>query len=170
MRITQWGEYGISCAASIAAQEKAGRQAVTASNIADFQSIALDYAQQILQRLRRKDLIRSIRGPQGGYHLSRPASQISLYEILIATEGDTFIATCNSAPLHRQLQVGVFDLDLRPLWFALKQHIDDFLKRYTLEHVAMNTTGFSTIAPESVPPSVVEAGPGSIDEAMKPLV
>src|SRR5690606_3493579 len=69
MRITQWGEFGVHCTVYIAERHRAGAATVTAAEIADAQGIDPQYTQQILQRLRRKGLITSVRGPQGGYRL-----------------------------------------------------------------------------------------------------
>ncbi len=141
MRITQWGEYGIHCATFIARLEKQGTKAVPAADIAADQGIALDYAQQILQRLRKNKIVQSIRGPQGGYKLCRPASEITLQDIIVASEGDTFEVICETKPLNSDRCMPNAHCNLRPLWFALKDHVNAFLGRYTLEQVVEDTLG-----------------------------
>jgi Rrf2 family transcriptional regulator, iron-sulfur cluster assembly transcription factor len=141
MRITQWGEYGIHCAAFIASKEKEGATAVPAADIAADQKIALDYTQQILQRLRKNNIVKSIRGPQGGYKLSRAAKDITLHDILIASEGDTFEVICETKPVHKDCCAPGGHCNLRPIWHALKQHVNSFLTKYTLDAVVNNETG-----------------------------
>ena len=67
---------------------------VTVREIADRQDISGKYMEQIIGVLTRSGLLRSIRGAQGGYHLSRPAQEITVGMILRATEGDLAPAEC----------------------------------------------------------------------------
>lgn len=139
MRITQWGEYGIHCAAFIALRQKEGAKSVSAQEISESQNIDIQYAQQILQRLRRNDIVQSIRGPQGGYHLSRPPSEVSLKEILQAAEGDTFEIICEAKPINDQRCTPESTCALRPIWQQLKVHINDFLGSISLASLIENT-------------------------------
>lgn len=76
---------------------------VTVREIADRQDISGKYMEQIIGVLTRSGLLRSIRGAQGGYHLSRPAQEITVGMILRATEGDLAPAECvrNDVPCGR---------------------------------------------------------------------
>ena len=132
MHITQWGEYGVHCATFIAQRQQAGADAVPAVEIAEAQKIPVDYAQQILQRLRKNSIVKSVRGPQGGYLLTRPATEISLRDILVAAEGDTFQVICDAKPLNAERCAPGGQCNLRPLWFGLRKHVDEFLQKYTL--------------------------------------
>ena len=67
---------------------------VTVREIADRQDISGKYMEQIIGVLTRSGLLRSIRGAQGGYHLSRPAQEITVGMILRATEGDLAPVEC----------------------------------------------------------------------------
>jgi len=68
---------------------KNGRyQPVPAKNIAKFYEIPLDYLLKVLQQLARAGILLSIRGPQGGYKLTKEAREISLREVVEAVEGD----------------------------------------------------------------------------------
>jgi Rrf2 family iron-sulfur cluster assembly transcriptional regulator len=133
MRITQWGEYGVHCAAFIAHREAKGSGPVGAQEISHAQGIALDYAQQILQRLRKGGIIDSVRGPQGGYKLARQPQTITLRDILIASEGDTFEVICDTKPLSLERCNESAFCALRDVWTDLKAHVDSFLITHTLE-------------------------------------
>lgn len=133
MRITQWGEYGVHCLMFIGEQQKNGAIAVNAADIAAAHEIALDYAQQILQRLRKAGLIVSMRGPSGGYKLGRTADQITLKDILTASEGDTFEVICETKPIHPEKCSSDGACSLRSVWFELKDHVNTFLTSKTLE-------------------------------------
>mgnify|MGYP001415216256 CR=1 FL=1 len=144
MRITQWGEYGIHCAAYIAAQEKLGAVSVSAQDISDSQMIDIQYAQQILQRLRKNNIVKSIRGPHGGYKLSRPASDISLCDLLQAAEGDTFELICEQRPINSTRCTPDSACSLRPVWQKLKTHINGFLQSVKLEELLNDSLGHET--------------------------
>ncbi len=139
MRVTQWGEYGIHCAAYIGKRLKDGAASVPAAEIAQSQGIALDYAQQILQRLRKNNVVVSVRGPSGGYKLAKDAANITLKDVLAASEGDTFEVICDSKPLNSERCSGGKNCNLRPIWFALKDHVNDFLSRYSLADIIDNS-------------------------------
>ncbi len=132
MRITQWGEYGLHCSLQIARREGEGAATIGAAEIADEQGIALEYAQQILQRLRRGSIIESVRGPHGGYKLSRPATEITVGHVLTAAEGDTFEVICDSKPLNTERCHAGNLCNLRVLWHELRDHVNEFMDTRTL--------------------------------------
>jgi Rrf2 family iron-sulfur cluster assembly transcriptional regulator len=135
LKITQWGEYGVHFCAFIAKQHSLGNGAVSAQEIALSQQIAADYAYQILHRLKKYGIIKSVRGPKGGYKLAAPPASITLYSILQAAEGDIFEVLCENKPISSQRCSPGATCGLRPVWYALKEHISDFLKNYTIEHI-----------------------------------
>lgn len=132
MRITQWGEYGVHCLVFIAERHRAGQATVSASEIAAAQDIDPLYAQQILQRLRRTGLIASVRGKQGGYKLGRLEEEITLGDILVAAEGETFTVICDAKPLSSSRCGDDSDCGLRGIWHDLRDHVDQFLSMHTL--------------------------------------
>lgn len=135
MRITQWGEYGVHCCIFLAQQHELGRQTLSAAEIAESQTIDLQYTQQILQRLRKNGIVQSVRGPQGGYRLSRAAAEITLLDILVAEEGETFQIICETKPLTSERCSPGALCNLRPVWYELREHIDDFLQNITLDQL-----------------------------------
>ena len=133
MHITQWGEYGIHCTVFIARQLENGQATVRAAEIAESQNIPLDYTQQILQRLRKAGLVVSVRGPSGGYKLEKKPEEITLYDIVVAAEGDTFEVICETKPLNME-RCGIgANCNLRPIWIGLKQAVNSYLSEVTLK-------------------------------------
>lgn len=133
MRITQWGEYGILCTVEIARGQQAGLKTVGAQQIADAQHIQLEYAQQILQRLRKGGVIESLRGPQGGYMLAREPEQITLLDILTASEGETFEVICITKPIDAERCHHNYSCGLRGIWFDFREYVDTYFKRFTVK-------------------------------------
>ena len=148
MRISQWGEYGVLFSLYLAKKAEEGNPVVGAAELAAAQEIAVHYAQQILQRLRRGSVIASVRGPQGGYQLARSAKQISLLEILVASEGASFEVICETKPLDLpgcRNGHGPEKCPLRPVWFDLKKHINQFLAEYMLDDLVHAKSAFPQI-------------------------
>jgi Rrf2 family cysteine metabolism transcriptional repressor len=140
MRITQWGEYAthfcIYFARHTSSIHSASRTSITATEIAKEHGIDQLYAQQILQRLRKGNLIKSIRGAQGGYQLSRPPAEITLKDILSAAEGETFEMICDSKPINETKCAPTGLCSLRDVWRDLKTEIDSFLESKRLSDLA----------------------------------
>lgn len=134
MRVTRWGEFGIHCCVSLARHYQQGP--IGAQEIADEQQIPIQYTQQILHRLRKGGVIKSARGPHGGYRLSREPDMITLREILAAAEGQTFSVVCDDKPAYRDCNELRGACGLRQVWGDLKRTIDDFLDAKTLAALA----------------------------------
>ncbi len=127
MRITKWGEYGILCCVYLA--QKGQEACVGASELAEHQSIPLQYTQQILQRLRKGGVIASVRGPGGGYRIARSPEKITLKEIMDAAEGYTFQVICEVKTVPC---VNGADCALRALWYDLREAVDQVLEQRSL--------------------------------------
>jgi Rrf2 family protein len=110
-----------------------GNGSVPLSAIAERQQISLAYLEQIFLRLRRAGLVESARGRSGGYRLGRPATVISVGEIMAAVDEDMRMTRCggeDSVPCmagKRCLTHG--------LWDALGESITAFLHGVSLQEV-----------------------------------
>jgi Rrf2 family iron-sulfur cluster assembly transcriptional regulator len=135
MRVTKWGECGILCSLYLA--ERYGAPPVGAAEIAETQGLDLPYTQQILQKLRKGEVIESARGPKGGYTLQRKPDEITLKDILYAVEGDTFQIICDHHPLHPDAMHPTLcatreSCGLHGVWQDLRAAIDKLLEERTL--------------------------------------
>ncbi len=92
LRLTSRIDYGIRALARLA--ESSPRGVMTAIQLSEVEQIPVQFLEQILVSLRRAGLIRSIRGPGGGYTLARPANQITLKEVFEVLEGPTVLVKC----------------------------------------------------------------------------
>ena len=104
---------------------------VKIKDIANRQGISGKYLEQIISILSRAGYVRSIRGNQGGYYLSKPAAEYTVGMILRVTEGSLAPVDCLSGednPCTRQLAC----VTLR-LWRELDEAIKGVVDRYTLE-------------------------------------
>lgn len=130
MRVTTWAEYGVICALNLA--KRASATPVTGRDIAAQERLPADYVEQILLRLRRAEVIKSTRGAHGGYMLARPAAEISLRDVIHASELETFDLHCISHPVEEDRCSASHNCSIRPVWMMLQRKIDDVLSSVTL--------------------------------------
>ncbi|MDB4876317.1 MAG: transcriptional regulator, Rrf2 family [Gemmatimonadetes bacterium] len=126
MRITTLAEYGVICALHLARRSTEGP--ITGREIAAVERLPGDYVEQILLRLRRAGIVRSTRGAHGGYALAKPADQISIRDVIEASETTTFDLHCVSHPVGEERCSTSHTCSIRPVWMLLQRKIDDVLE------------------------------------------
>jgi Rrf2 family protein len=122
VRITTLAEYGVICALHLA--RRAAEGPITGREIADVERLPGDYVEQILLRMRRAGIVASTRGAHGGYALGRPADQISIRDVIEASEMTTFDLHCVSHPVEEERCSSSHNCSIRPVWMLLQQKID----------------------------------------------
>lgn len=124
MQVSTKTEYGLRCLLSLA---KAGDDAaLTLAQMVNRERVPKPYAQQILVKLRRAGLVRSIRGIQGGFALAKPSNEISVAHIVRALEGVPFENTCGH--FNSRSDCGrLGDCSIRPVWNLISQRLWDTL-------------------------------------------
>jgi Rrf2 family protein len=130
VRITTWAEYGLICALHLA--KRAGEGPITGREIAAGERLPADYVEQILLRLRRAGLVNSTRGARGGYSLSKAPDEISVREVIAASELATFDLHCVSHPVGEERCSEAQSCSIRPVWMLLQRRIDDVLESVRL--------------------------------------
>lgn len=94
MRLSTKSRYGLRAMFDIAFN--CGNAPTQIQDISRRQHISQRYLEQIFQSLKKGGILRSKRGPQGGYILAREPHEITLQEIIQATEGDLLLVECAS--------------------------------------------------------------------------
>jgi len=130
------------CSLQLAKRHGSEDEAIGAAEIAEHNLIPIQYTQQILQRLRKGGIIDSIRGPKGGYKLVASPELISIKQILVAAEGDTFQIICESSITATFCAPGN-TCGLRAIWTDLRNVIDQFLDSRSLAWLLENTVAAS---------------------------
>lgn len=123
--------------AVMAMVELAGRapeEPVRLAELAEAQEITLPYLEQIFSKLKQAGLVRAVRGPGGGYVLSRASAAIYVGEIVSAVEESTKMTRCNNHSNHGCMNAGARCLT-HDLWEGLEKHINDYLHSLTLADV-----------------------------------
>jgi len=132
MRVTTWTEYSLIIALHLAKRGAAGAGPVAAREIADVERLPGDYVEQILLRLRRAALVESVRGAKGGYRLARAPSEISVLQIMSASEHQTFEMNCESHQVDPERCHPASSCSIRPVWAALQQRVDELLSSISI--------------------------------------
>ena len=143
MKLSTKGRYAVTALADIAlqgavpqdgAKPDAVARHVSLSEIAERQDISLAYLEQLFARLRRAGLVDSVRGPGGGYRLSRPAAKVRIADIMAAVDERLNAMGCEGKEGQSCSGARAHCLT-HDLWEQLSAHVHVFLSRTTLADV-----------------------------------
>ena len=130
MRITTLAEYGVICALHLA--RRVGEGPITGKELAARERLPVDYVEQILIRLRRAGIVKSTRGAHGGYALAQAPEDISVRDVIAASELQTFDLHCVTHPVEEERCSASHTCSIRPVWVMLQQKIDSVLESVRL--------------------------------------
>ncbi|HED17294.1 MAG TPA: Fe-S cluster assembly transcriptional regulator IscR [Gammaproteobacteria bacterium] len=129
MRLTTKGRYAVTAMLDLALHFEKGP--ISLADISERQGISLSYLEQLFTRLRRAGLVRSTRGPGGGYSLSRNADDIPVADVIVAVDEKVDTTRCGG--------LGNCQDDERclthDLWVDLSEQIYSFLNGISLAQV-----------------------------------
>lgn len=144
MKITALEEYGLRCMVLLA---RNGRQhMLTIPEIGLLERLSVPYTGKLLMLLKKANLVAAARGRRGGYHLARPATEITLKNIFAALGDPVFGSShCN--------RYGTGDgnggncvhencCTVKTVWDSFHHLIDDYLEKLTLADLIENSPGF----------------------------
>lgn len=131
MKVSTKGRYALRMLLDLAQNQQEGYIAL--KDIAARQSISKKYLEQIVMALNQAGLLISNRGFQGGYRLSREAGQISLYDILKATEDSMAVVNCLAGPENTCPRR--FECDTLAVWEGLNEVMERYMRSVTLQSI-----------------------------------
>jgi Rrf2 family iron-sulfur cluster assembly transcriptional regulator len=126
MRLTAKGRYAVTAMLDLAVRKDVGP--VSLADISERQGISLSYLEQLFAKLRRQELVKSVRGPGGGYLLSRQANEIFVAQIVDSVDENVDATKCAG---RADCQGGETCLT-HELWTDLSQQIHQFLSSIDL--------------------------------------
>lgn len=135
MKLSTKGRYAMVALADIALQPEGSL--VSLGDISQRQSISLPYLEQLFVKLRRAELVTSVRGPGGGYRLSRSTSDIRVVEVLAAVD-ETVDAMHKGAGASGGASGSRAQSLTNRLWESLSAHVYVFLHQTRLSDVIAN--------------------------------
>ena len=131
VRVSAKADYALRACVELAATEGAG--AVKGERIAQAQEVPLKFLENILGDLRHAGVVRSQRGVEGGYWLARPATEITLAEVIRAVEGP--LANVRGVRPDAVEYQGAAE-PLKEVWIAVRASLRSVLEAVTLADVA----------------------------------
>lgn len=139
MRLTTKGRYAVTAMLDLALHAQDGP--VSLADISERQGISLSYLEQLFAKLRRKQLVSSVRGPGGGYQLSRGDAQIFVAQVVDAVSESLDTTRCHN---KGDCQNGEKCLT-HHLWSDLSDQIHEFLSTISLADL-MNKREIQVVA------------------------
>lgn len=130
MKLSTKGRYGVRAMVDLAINYS--ESPVSIKSIAGRQNISELYLEQLFSPLRKAKLIKSVRGAQGGYVLSKHPKEISVSDIIDVLEGPIEISSCIDSGECNNMEV----CPSRLLWEKIKNSIDEVMKSITLQDMA----------------------------------
>ncbi|HEY9381350.1 MAG TPA: Fe-S cluster assembly transcriptional regulator IscR [Burkholderiales bacterium] len=126
MRLTTKGRFAVTAMLDLALNS--GHGPVTLAGISQRQHISLSYLEQLFGKLRRHNLVESVRGPGGGYYLACPAEQISVADIIVAVDEPLDATQCGGKEnCHDDNRCMTHDL-----WSKLNEKMYEYLESVKL--------------------------------------
>ena len=130
MKLTSKGRYAVMALADLAKFNNINP--VSLRDISLRQGISLDYLEQIFSKLRKKEIVQSVRGNQGGYVLNKKANEIKLTNIFDAVDEKVKTVQCK-----KESKKGCHGKPIKclthNLWDELENHINEFFEKKSLE-------------------------------------
>ena len=154
MRLTTKGRFAVTAMADLA--ERHGNGPVTLASISERQKISLSYLEQLFGKLRKHNIVIAVRGPGGGYYLARPASMITVADIIVAVDEQIDATLCggkancddNKQCSTHDLWMGVNEILHKYMAaFSLQQLVDDHSKARPAVMPVTITLGKSNVKP-----------------------
>jgi Rrf2 family protein len=131
MHVTAKADYAVRAVVELANSSQAAPRKV--DEIAQAQSIPVSFLENILTQLRSSGIVRSQRGPEGGYWLAKPPEEVNLADIIRAVEGP-LVGVRGQRPEEIEY-VGSAE-SLQPVWIALRANLRKVLEHVTVAQVA----------------------------------
>ncbi|HEY5715687.1 MAG TPA: Fe-S cluster assembly transcriptional regulator IscR [Psychromonas sp.] len=130
MKLTSKGRYAVTAMLDVAIKEHGGP--VPLADISERQGISLSYLEQLFSKLRKNQLVSSVRGPGGGYKLGKQRNEISVAMIIDAVNESVDVRKCSGKDGCREDGVQCLT---HSLWEQLSDRISTFLDDITLEEL-----------------------------------
>lgn len=141
MNITTKCRYALQAVMDLAISNSAVGRRVSVVDIAKRQNIEVSYLEKILVELRNAELLCSKTGPQGGYHLAKSATEMTVREVLMAVSDNHKLTRCSRQKTPGGCLENSEVCIAHKFWKKLERHIADFMMDYTIHEVCYGKEG-----------------------------
>ena len=157
MRLTTKGRFAVTAMVDLGMRHGSGP--VTLAEISGRQKISLSYLEQLFGKLRRRQIVDSVRGPGGGYCLARDMATLTVSEIILAVDEPIDATQCGGKENCKDEEKCL----THDLWANLNQRIFDYLGSVTLRQLVENQR-----AKESGVAPIQDMRPGAVKRPVVP--
>jgi Rrf2 family protein len=141
MHVTAKADYAVRAVVELASSEQGVPRKV--DELAQAQAIPVSFLENILTQLRSSGIVRSQRGPEGGYWLAQPADEVSLAQVIRAVEGP-LVGVRGQRP--EEITYSGSAESLQQVWIALRANLRAVLEHVTVEQVAQGRLPADVVA------------------------
>ncbi len=132
MRLTTKGRFAVTAMIDLAMRQHHGP--VTLAGISQRQEISLSYLEQLFGKLRRHEIVESVRGPGGGYNLARRSEDITVADIIIAVDEPLDATQCGGQEnCHGEREASGARCMTHDWWATLNAKMVDYLDSVSLK-------------------------------------
>jgi Rrf2 family transcriptional regulator, iron-sulfur cluster assembly transcription factor len=131
MRLTTKGRFAVTAMIDLALRQDQGP--VTLAGISQRQRISLSYLEQLFGKLRRHEIVESVRGPGGGYNLARRAGEVTVADIIIAVDEPLDATQCGGKGSCEGTKQNDGHCMTHELWSTLNQKMVEYLDSVSLQ-------------------------------------
>jgi Rrf2 family transcriptional regulator, iron-sulfur cluster assembly transcription factor len=131
MRLTTKGRFAVTAMIDLALRQEQGP--VTLAGISQRQHISLSYLEQLFGKLRRHEIVESVRGPGGGYNLARRAEDVTVADIIIAVDEPLDATQCGGKGACEGTKQHDGHCMTHELWSTLNQKMVEYLDSVSLK-------------------------------------
>ncbi|HEY2776147.1 MAG TPA: Rrf2 family transcriptional regulator [Candidatus Binatia bacterium] len=137
MHITAQEEYGLRCLLRVAMHESG--EPMRTQEVAAAEGLSLEYAAKLMRTLKNQGFVESTRGAAGGYHLARPASEISVWQVLEELGGPLYEEKfCDAHTGSQRSCMHSTDCSIRALWRNVNGILKTALSAISLTDLSRN--------------------------------
>ena len=159
MKLTTKGRYAVTAVLDLAFHDQEGP--VSLADISERQGISLSYLEQLFSRLRRNNIVKSTRGPGGGYSLARDENEISMAHIIIAVDENYDATSCGG---EGTCSGNDYQCLTHDLWHELSQEIHGFLNGITLGEMKSRSDVVDVVKRQESMQKSSEIGPIAVEQ------
>ena len=145
MNLSKKSRYGITALIDLAVYAR--NQCVQLSSIAERNKISVKYLEQIFSGLRRAGLVKSIKGPQGGYLLAKSPESITVADVIYALDG-SYLLEDERSVVSGTDEKGISTAIQKLLIDQMNDQTDRLLKQLTLRNLVDSSMEYSQVGHE----------------------
>jgi len=139
MRLTTKGRFAVTAMIDLALRQDQGP--VTLAGISQRQKISLSYLEQLFGKLRRHEIVESVRGPGGGYNLARRAAEVTVADIIIAVDEPIDATQCGGKGECEGAKQATGHCMTHELWSTLNRKMVEYLDSVSLQDLVEQQKG-----------------------------